>query len=105
MKSFIRRMAQVRHAVFAVVLQSVLIALIGTYFDLKNVPNRQGNPLLDPSVLIAGGATAAALSIGLLVVTYCVSPATESKSFTVNQPQLSDVHAHMHRTSELPQAS
>lgn len=105
MKSFVRRMARVRHAVYGVIVQGVILALAGLYFDLKNVPNRQQNPLFEPPVLIGLGLTAVLLATVLVVATYRVAPVLEGEIVVLQQPQLPDVQTHTRPHTDLPQAA
>jgi hypothetical protein len=105
MKSFVRRLPRIRHAVYATVLQGVIMAAAGLYFDLKNIPNRQDNPLLDPPVLMGLGVTVAVLATVLVVASYLVAPVLEGEIVVLQQPQLPDVQTHMRPHHELPQAA
>lgn len=105
MKSFVRRMARVRHAVYGTILQGVMTALAGLYLNVMNVPNRQQNPLLDPTVITGLGLVVVVLATVLVVATYRVAPVLEGEIVAMQQPQLPDVQAHTRSHTDLPQAA
>lgn len=91
MKSTVRRLARVRHAVVAVILQGVAMISVG---------------LIQSSVvLMLGGIASVLLAVSALVATYLVTPVLEGEIFVSQQPQLPDVRTHMHAPTELPQAA
>lgn len=90
MKSIIRRLARVRHAVAGNILMGAVAALGGLF---------QANP-----ALVIGGIAMILLAAAALVATFVVEPALEGQIYVVQQPQLTDVRAHVPRTKELAQA-
>jgi len=101
MKSLIRRLTRVRHAVYGALLQGVLTALAGLYFQAQHVPNLQMSPVF---LIVLGGAVAV-LATAAAISTYVVDPVLEGVVVDVQQPQLPDVRTHTRRTPELPQAA
>lgn len=91
MKSFIRRLACVRHAVAAVILQGAVLASAGLFQTSV--------------VLVVGGIVVILLAAVALVATFVVVPVVEGEVVVLQQPQLPDVRAHAPRTRELVQAS
>jgi uncharacterized membrane protein len=91
MKSFIRRLGRVRHAVAAVILQGVALAVAGLF---------QAN-----TVLVASGIVAVLLAVVALVATFVVEPVLEGAVVVLQQPQLPDVRARALHMKELAQAS
>lgn len=101
MKSLIRRLARVRHAVYGALLQGVLTVAVGLFFQAQHTPNMQLNPVF----LIAFGGTVAVLAAAMVVATYLVDPVLEGEVVVLQQPQLPDVQTHMRRTPELSQVA
>ncbi len=91
MKSTVRRLARVRHAVCAVILQGAAAIIIGLV---------QSN-----TALMLGGIVTVLLATALLAATHVVTPVLEGEIVVSQQPQLPDAHAHMHALPELPQAA
>lgn len=105
MKSFVRRLANVRHAVYGFLIQGVIVAAAGLYFDVNNIENHQDNPLFAAPFLIGFGALCAVLGAGLVVATHLVEPVLEGEIVVLQQPQLPDVQTHTRPHPELPQAA
>lgn len=87
MKSTVRRLARVRHAVVAVILQGVAMIIVGLV---------QSN-----NVLMLGGIVSVLLAAGALAATYLVVPVFEGEVVVPQQPQLPDVRTHMRAPTEL----
>lgn len=104
MKTFIRRLARVRHALYAAILQGALVILAGHYLGSTG-KNHQDNPLLSAPALIGAGAAVVLAATVLVFATYLVAPALEGEIVALQQPQLPDVQAHMRPHTDLSQAA
>ncbi len=106
MKTLIRRLARVRHAVIGNVLMGVILVVAGA-IQYKNAlyatPEQPAE--ISPTALMVAGAFWILLSAVTLVATYRVEPVLEGEIVVLQQPQLPDVQVHTHRTKELAQAS
>jgi hypothetical protein len=102
MKSFIRRLARRRYALYALLAQGALSALIGLWFRAQHLHQMQDNPLMTPQTLIGLGAAAGVLAIAGVIASYVINPVEIVK---IKQPPLPDVQMHTHRTPDLSQVS
>lgn len=92
MKSLIRRLARVQHAVAG----NVLLGVIGVVAGL----------IQDNVVLLVGGIAWILLATAVLVATYLVDPVIEGEVlYFEQQPQLTGVRAHAAHTKESAQVS
>jgi hypothetical protein len=105
MKSFIRRLARRRYALYGMALQGVIAGLFGLYLRSQGVHEMQDNPLMTPATLIVLGVTSIVLGLAALVSTYLVDPVLEGVIVELQQPQLPDAHVRTHRAPELPKAA
>jgi hypothetical protein len=105
MKTFVRRLARVRHSLYGTLLLGVLTAGVGLVFRAGNVSPSETNPLLAPMTLVVVGAAAALLATVLVVATYHVERVSEGVIVELQQPQLPDVQVHTHPHTDLPRVA
>jgi hypothetical protein len=104
-KTFIRRLARVRHTLIALMMQGALVNAAGLYFDATG-KTHQGNPMLAPAVLECFGGISLAVAGTLMIAVWVADMATDLISeldfVAPQQPQLPDVQAHMRPHADLP---
>lgn len=101
MKSYVRRLARARHAVYGALLQGVVALALGLVLQ-ANKPSSMQISAVALVVIGAGSVVAAGVA---LVATYRVRPVLEGTIVDPRQPQLPDAQVNMHCAPELPQAA
>lgn len=101
MKSYVRRLARNRHAVYGALLQGVIITAGGLVLQAHKSSNMQIGALS----LIVIGVVAVVAAGAALVATFVVKPLHEGTIVDPQQPQLPDVQTHMRCTHALSQAA